>query len=143
MDLPDDNLIENQDFKLSLISNGLSEEAHISCSCGVKIRLTQDRQHFSLSNYYKHIKSMRCFMMKKKKKKKKRMTDTRVNDESKWNDEHESSEDETSSNTSIGDDTRTSDSMITVDATPKKNTSSKRSSVLQSKATSKRQRKRK
>ena len=57
-------LIENEDFKIFLGSN---ESATLLCSCGVRINLTKDRSTFSVSNFYKHIKSKRCVKMKKKK----------------------------------------------------------------------------
>ena len=66
MNIPNGKLIENEDFQLLFIFNGSSEEACISCSCGVKVQLTKLRQNFQLGNYYKHLKSKSCIMMKKK-----------------------------------------------------------------------------
>ena len=60
-------LMENEDFKILFITNGSSEEACILCSCRAKVHLTKLRQNFSLSNYYKHMKSKSCIMIKKKK----------------------------------------------------------------------------
>ncbi|CAF1087941.1 unnamed protein product [Adineta steineri] len=54
------NLIENEDYKLLIAFNGTSEEACITCFCGVKVRLTRVRENFSLSNYYKHLKTKSC-----------------------------------------------------------------------------------
>jgi len=86
-------LIENEDFKL-LLTNGLSEEACILCSCGAKVHLTKVRQNFSLSNYYKHLKSKSCNMIKKKK-----VIKGVNNDQSNMNDDHDLSDDETSEST--------------------------------------------
>ena len=68
LNLSHENLIEDTDYKLILLFNQASQEAFITCSCGVRINLPKERQHFSLSNYYKHIKTKRCTMMKNKKK---------------------------------------------------------------------------
>lgn len=84
-------LIENEDFKL-LHTQGPSEGICIICSCHIKVHLTRVRQHFSLSNYYKHLKSKKCAMIKKKKI-------INVNDnQSNINSDHDSSDDETSEN---------------------------------------------
>jgi hypothetical protein len=64
MNILNGKLIENEDFKIFL---GPNESATLLCSCGVRINLKKDRSTFSLSNFYKHIKSKRCIMMKKKK----------------------------------------------------------------------------
>ena len=64
MNISSGKLIENKDFKIFLGSN---KSATLLCSCGVRINLTKDRSTFFLSNFYKHIKSKRCVMMKKKK----------------------------------------------------------------------------
>jgi hypothetical protein len=86
-------LIENEDFKL-LLTNGSSEAACILCLCGAKVHLTKVRQNFSLSNYYKHLKSTSCTMIKKRK-----MINCINNDQSNINDDHDSSDDETSEST--------------------------------------------
>ncbi len=77
-----ENLIENDDFKVLIVFNGSSEEALISCSCGVKVHLTKCRESFSLSNYYKRIKSKSCTMIKKKK-----ITSGNVNDQTNIDDD--------------------------------------------------------
>lgn len=81
-------LIENTDFTLSLVCNDAIEEANFSCSCGTKVQLGKYRNTFSLSNYYKHLKSKACTMMKKKK-----TPDTHT--------DHESFDDEPSQNSSM------------------------------------------
>jgi hypothetical protein len=68
LNLSNENLIEGTDYTLTLLFNQASQEAFISCACGVRINLPKEREHFSLSNYYKHIKTTRCTMMKNKKK---------------------------------------------------------------------------
>jgi len=64
--IPNGKLIENQDFQLSNIFNGSSEEASVFCSCGVKVQIAKVHENFSLSKYYKHIKPKSCGMIKKK-----------------------------------------------------------------------------
>lgn len=66
MKISDEKLIENHDFKLTIICNDVAEEAFFLCSCGIRVHLTKLRNTFSLSNYYKHLKSKRCAMMKRK-----------------------------------------------------------------------------
>lgn len=68
LNLAKDKLIEGTDYKLNLSLNQGSNEVVILCSCGVRINLPKERIHFSLSNYYKHIKTSKCTMMKKKRK---------------------------------------------------------------------------
>lgn len=77
MNVINEKLIENESFKLSIVSNDLTEEAYFLCSCKIKIYLTKTRDTFSLSNYYKHLKSKSCNMMKKRK-----INDSHANDES-------------------------------------------------------------
>jgi hypothetical protein len=64
--LNNQTLIEDQDFKLR-VSQGASEGICIICGCQAKFNLTRVRRNFSLSNYYKHLKSDKCEMIKKKK----------------------------------------------------------------------------
>ena len=68
LNLSNENLIEGIDHTFTLLFNQVSQEAFISCACGVRINLPKEREHFSLSNYYEHIKTTRCIMMKNKKK---------------------------------------------------------------------------
>ncbi|CAF3624956.1 unnamed protein product [Rotaria sp. Silwood1] len=68
LNLSNDKFMEGTDYKLSLFLNQGSEEAIILCSCGVRTNLAKERINFSLSNYYKHIKTSKCLMMKKKRK---------------------------------------------------------------------------
>jgi len=89
-------LIENTDFTLSLVCNDAIEEANFSCSCGTKVQLGKYRNTFSLSNYYKHLKSKACTMMKKKK-----TPDTHTDHELTVSMDHESFDDEPSQNSSM------------------------------------------
>ena len=66
MNTADTRLIDNEDYRVSISLDRSREQAVITCSCGVKVRLTKDRSTFSLSNYYKHLKSKSCAMMKKR-----------------------------------------------------------------------------
>lgn len=102
MNINNGKLMENQDFKLILVSNNLTEEAYFKCSCGVKVQLTKLRDTFSLSNYYKHLKSKSCTMMQKKK-----VPDNHDNDESIVTIDHESFDNEASEN-SVSNQTQSS-----------------------------------
>ncbi|CAF1648742.1 unnamed protein product [Rotaria magnacalcarata] len=108
MNMANSKLIENQDFQLAIVSNGSSPEASICCSCGVKVQLTRVRYKFSLSNFYKHIKSKNCIMMKKKK-----ITSDDA-DEPNSLDEYELTDDTTSQAVSINELTQGSASSITI-----------------------------
>jgi hypothetical protein len=92
-ELKNTTLIENEDFKL-LFMGDLSKEACIVCSCGAKVHLPKVRHNFTMSNYYKHLKSTSCKMMKKKK-----LINCINNDQSNIDDDHDSSDDETSERT--------------------------------------------
>lgn len=59
-------LIESKDFDLLICGKGSSSTASISCSCGIKVQLSNYRENFSLSNYYKHLKSKTCILKRKK-----------------------------------------------------------------------------
>ncbi|CAF4509001.1 unnamed protein product, partial [Rotaria sp. Silwood2] len=108
MNMSNSKLIENQDFQLAIVSNGSSPEASIYCSCGVKVQLTRVRYNFSLSNFYKHIKSKNCIMMNKKK--------IKSDDAGEPNslDEYELTDDTTSQAVSINELTQGSASSITI-----------------------------
>jgi len=120
--LQNGKLIENEDFRLLTGLNGSSEEACISCSCGIKIHLTKNRGKFSLSNYYKHLKSNNCTMMKKKK-----TISFNTNQESSVMDDQESSDTEVPQNNSVGNYSQSSASSITFDKNSNANKSLKRS----------------
>ena len=66
LNLPTATFVVEKDFQVALAFNGASDEARIICSCGARVQLTKMREHFSLSNYYKHVKSKSCTMMKNK-----------------------------------------------------------------------------
>jgi hypothetical protein len=74
--IPNGKLIENEDFRLSISCNESCKAATTSCSCGINIQLGSFRGNFSLSNFYKHLKS------KKRATKKKRISGSVDNDES-------------------------------------------------------------
>ncbi|CAF0970249.1 unnamed protein product [Adineta steineri] len=63
-----EKFVEGKDYKLTLMLTQTSEEAIISCACGTRINLSKERIHFSLSNYYKHIKTSKCTVAKNKRK---------------------------------------------------------------------------
>ncbi|CAF4613301.1 unnamed protein product [Rotaria sp. Silwood2] len=103
MNISNEKLIENEDFQVFISFNGLSEEACISCSCGIKVQLSQVRENFSMSNYYKHLKSKRCMMIKKKK-----ITTCNINDDSNTIDDQELVDIDESVNMSMIDHTQSS-----------------------------------
>ena len=126
-------LIEDQDFRLLLTYNGSSEEACIVCSCAVRIQLTRLRDNFSMSNYYKHLQSKNCSMMKRKK-------NEVVNDESDSEDDGQTFDDVISVNVASATATRTSTSAIVVAAGNQANSSAERSKIVKSTSRSKRSR---
>lgn len=69
MGISDGTLKDNEDFSLAFTSTDSSVHVRLSCSCGVKVQLIQCGQHFSLANYYKHMKKAKCSMITKKKMK--------------------------------------------------------------------------
>ncbi|CAF4684069.1 unnamed protein product, partial [Rotaria sp. Silwood2] len=89
LNITNTSLIDNEDFKILFITNGSSEEACILCSCRAKVHLTKFRQNFSLSNYYKHMKSKSCTMIKKKK-----IINCTTDDQSNIDEDYDSSDDE-------------------------------------------------
>lgn len=127
LNIPDGKLIEKEDFQLSINSNGSSEDACISCSCGIKIRLTKNRGRFSLSNYYKHIKSKKCSMMKKKK-----TINSQANDKLNVVDDDESFDIEIPQNNYIVKHSQSSASSITFNRNDNSNKPLKRSITYQS-----------
>ncbi|CAF4572565.1 unnamed protein product [Rotaria sp. Silwood1] len=135
MNLEGCELIENEDFRLFIVSNGPNKNASISCSCGTKVQLTKLHQGFSLSNYYKHIKSKSCLMITKKKK-----IIADFNGESTTTGENQSLDDETSQDISMTEIAHISDSSIIIADTVNNDKSLKRSSDTQSKPLSKKQR---
>ncbi|CAM4980106.1 unnamed protein product [Rotaria socialis] len=48
LNLPNEKFIEGTDYKLTLLLNQGSEEAVISCACGIRINLPKERMNFSL-----------------------------------------------------------------------------------------------
>lgn len=129
--ISDGKLIEHMDFTLSLVCNDVIEEANFSCSCGIKVYLAKYRNTFSLSNYYKHLKSKACTMMKKK-----ITPDNHVNNQSTSSINQESFDDELSQNSSLN---RTQSSITSTSTTTYIDRLLKRSTISED-ATSKRRR---
>ena len=140
MNVPTGKLVENEDFQLLLVFNGSSEEACVSCSCGIKVQLTKRAENFSLSNFYKHMKSKTCAMIKKKK-----LTNTNAHDDLTTTidiasfDDDEDDDGIASPNVSVNEQMRSSTASITTDAISQ-TSSSKRSTISSVKVSSKRQR---
>ena len=130
------DLIEGQDFRLLLTCNGSSDEACISCSCGIRVQLTRLRETFSLSNYYKHLKSKHCAMMKQKKK----AVDSIVNDESDVTDDEETFDNCNSANVPSATSRRSSTSTTVRTTDANAESSTRRSRATESKTQSKRTR---
>lgn len=100
-------LIIDKDFWLTLVGNELSEDAYILCSCSIKVQLTKLRETFSLSNYYKHLRSKSCMMMRKK-----RISGCDINDPSVVTIDQQSFDDEALQNNSISNQTQSFTSSI-------------------------------
>ena len=130
------DLIEGQDYRLLLTFNGSTEEACISCSCAVRVQLSRLRETFSLSNYYKHLKSKHCTMMKIKKK----AVDSIINDESDATDDEETLDSTGSASAPSAPSARSSTSPNVLAASVSAEASTKRSDVVESKTKSKRSR---
>ncbi|CAF3165353.1 unnamed protein product [Rotaria socialis] len=128
-------LTEKEDFQLFIVSNGTDEEASISCSCGIKVQLTKNHHTFSLSNYYKHVKSKSCMMMKNKKK-----NNSNAYNEPNTIDEQECLDDERSQDISMTETIQSSDSSIAIDNTVDIVQSSKRSIGVHNTGVQKKQR---
>ena len=65
LNLPNLKLEEGSDFSLSIPSN-TKEFARIRCGCRVSATLSRQGDKFQLSNYYRHLKSGKCSMLKSK-----------------------------------------------------------------------------
>lgn len=65
---PDGILTDGEDFSISFIADTPSVHVRLLCSCGVKIQLVRYGEHFTLTNYYKHLRKTKCSVVKKKKK---------------------------------------------------------------------------
>lgn len=136
LNAPTADLIETQDFRLLLIYNGSSEEACITCSCGIRVQLTRLRENFSLSNYYKHLKSKTCAMMKRKKE----VVNSIVNDEHDAMDDEETVDNVDTATVSSAATVRSSASTIVLATSTNAQSSIKRSRTVESKSLSKRTR---
>ncbi|CAM4949227.1 unnamed protein product [Rotaria socialis] len=121
LNLPNEKFIEGTDYKLTLLLNQGSEEAVISCACGIRINLPKERMNFSLSNYYKHIRQTKCIMMKNKIKSISRNT----NDDDDDDEDDETSQQETLETDVVNTSTTTS-SNITASNNQSCSTSKKR-----------------
>ncbi|CAF0780363.1 unnamed protein product [Didymodactylos carnosus] len=78
------------DYKLYINDDTENLEASIRCNCGVKLKT---RKCFQLSNFYAHLKSKKCSMMKQRKNddKKKKSQDDGASKEEKVEEEEEAS----------------------------------------------------
>ena len=104
-------LSENDDYKIFFDFNGQTHNVYIICSCRVKVQLVKNNEHFSLSNYYKHLKTTSCLMMKKKKR-------NNLNDRGKMNlIDHEISMDEVTHDETINSRIPSSSSSIAIQTT--------------------------
>ena len=65
LNLPNLKLVEGSDFSLNIPSN-TNEFARIRCGCRVSATLSRQGDKFQLSNYYRHLKSGKCSMLKSK-----------------------------------------------------------------------------
>ena len=62
--LQDFDLKENEHFILKITHGNTDLEGLIRCKCGVKTTLPTKDGRFVLSNFYKHIQTVKCSMMK-------------------------------------------------------------------------------
>ena len=67
-------LSSNGDYVVIVTQSDTSIDAKIQCGCGavIKINYRLDRNTFQLSPYFKHLKSVRCFVLKQKRKEQKK-----------------------------------------------------------------------
>ncbi|CAF3605642.1 unnamed protein product [Rotaria sp. Silwood1] len=55
------------DYTLTITDNDNDLEGSIRCKCGVKIKLRKRDGKFQITNFYKHLRSLTCSMIKEKK----------------------------------------------------------------------------
>ncbi|CAF1117783.1 unnamed protein product [Rotaria sp. Silwood1] len=55
------------DYTLTITNNDNDLEGSIRCKCGVKIKLRKRDGKFQITNFYKHLRSLTCSMIKEKK----------------------------------------------------------------------------
>ena len=60
-------LMPDIDFTLNIKCNENDFEGLIKCKCGTRIRLMKKDDRFQITNFYKHLRSVSCSMMKAKK----------------------------------------------------------------------------
>lgn len=129
-----DRLIENEDYQLLVSANPPYDQVSITCSCKVKVQLAKVRGNICLSNYYKHLKSKSCLMMKKK------SINFNVSNDSNTTDPHERLDDETSIDISMKEATSFASSSTQIDSAIDTVQSLKRSISQRNKIVAKRQR---
>ncbi|CAF3876645.1 unnamed protein product [Rotaria sp. Silwood1] len=56
------------DYTISITDNNNVIEGVIKCKCGARIRLRKRDGKFQITNFYKHLRSATCFVIKEKKK---------------------------------------------------------------------------
>jgi hypothetical protein len=135
MNVYNGQLVENEDFLISFVSNGSAQQASVSCSCGVRVNLPRAGERYSCSNYYKHIKTTGCLMMKRK-----RTAEEDVNRPSNTIDNSEPVNEEQSQGDSTILRIPSSNSSITISATTRIDKPVKRSKISSEQNTSKRRR---
>ncbi|CAF0875260.1 unnamed protein product [Didymodactylos carnosus] len=59
-------LDEPDNYKLVITNTNGKLNASITCQCGSLIKLFRNRTYFQLSNFYNHLKSDKCTMIKSK-----------------------------------------------------------------------------
>jgi hypothetical protein len=67
-------LSSSSDYVIHVTQSDTSIDAKIRCGCGamIKVNYRLDRNTFQLSPYFKHLKSVRCFVLKQKRKEQKK-----------------------------------------------------------------------
>jgi hypothetical protein len=77
MGISDLKLIEGTDYLLTVSAS--NDSAHIRCGCRASARLPKQGKNFQLSNYYRHLKSKTCAMLKAKQQEKNSNVNTSSN----------------------------------------------------------------
>ena len=74
-------LTPDVDYTLTISDNDDDIQGVIKCKCGVKIKLRKIDNRFQMTNFYKHLRSLTCSMIREKKKKnsqKKQLSNNRI-----------------------------------------------------------------
>ncbi|CAF4661368.1 unnamed protein product, partial [Didymodactylos carnosus] len=70
LSLDNSKLDEPDNYKLVIINISGTLDASITCQCGSLIKFCRNRTYFQLSNFYNHLKSDKCTMIKSKQQQK-------------------------------------------------------------------------